>query len=227
MPNDPEGWPGQRQSDMEGWNFRKYHVGLDEGATNTNPITAENVLIGAGPARLAQIEENFRDQVFPIGMMRSANVGQQRMVQQVREIGSRRSYIVSSVTSGNLSMNRVMYSHASLLRVLTIANNDSENLDNPAGRPQGPEFDDSQESVAELTANREYYINMQAEIFDRPLGILFYMLDQRNQPYGAFYCEETMIRNHNMAIQSGSVQMAEQVNAVFDRAMPVAIQTSG
>lgn len=227
MPNNPQGWPGQRQSDMQDWSFRKYHVGLDEGATNTNPVTAENVLIGAGPARLKQVESDFRDQVFPIGMIRSANVGQQKMVQQIREIGSRRAYVISASASGNLSLSRVMYSHVSLLRAVTMANNDQENLDNPAGKPEGTPFADNQDSVAEATSKREFYINMQAEIFDRPMGLLFYFLDQRNQPYGAFYTEDTMVRNHNLAIQPGGVALQEQMNAVFDRAMPVAIQAGG
>lgn len=227
MPNQPEGWDGQRQSDMQDWNFRKYHVGLDEGATNTNPVTAENVLIGAGPARLNQVGAGWTDKVFPIGMIRSANVGQQKMVQQIREIGSRRSYVISSVATGNLSLSRVMYSHVSLLRAVTMANDDQDNLDNPAGLPEGDPFADSQESVAQATANREMYINMQAEIFDRPIGLMFYFLDQRNQAYGGFYCEDTMVRNHNLSIQPGGVALQEQVNAVFDRAMPVAVQAEG
>lgn len=223
MPNNPNAY---EQSAMTDWSFREHHVALDEGGTNTNPITSESVYIGAGPARFTQVGENLTDKVFPIGMIQNANVGQQQMVQQVREVGSRRSYIVSSYSTGNMTLSRVMYSHVSLLRALTVANDDGDRdtLDNKAGLPQGETFQGSDQSdVAEFTAQRQFHINMQAEIFDRPIGVLFYMLDQRNQPYGAMYAEDCMVQNHNFNLQARGVQMAEQVNMMFDRAKPVGI----
>ncbi len=175
------------QSSMENWNFRSWHVGVDQGGKNTNAITSENFLIAAGPARLEQIGEDFLGKVFPIGMLESVSVGQQKMLQQVREIGSRRSYVVSSYATGNLAISRVMYSQASLLRVLTLANGDGDDIDNPAGAGSFGSFSGN---IPADTANNAFWINLQSEIFDRPMGILFYILDQRNNPYGAFYAEE-------------------------------------
>ncbi|NIR25617.1 MAG: hypothetical protein GWN77_01315 [Gammaproteobacteria bacterium] len=205
---------------MENWNFRSWHVGLDVGGKNTNAITSENFLIAAGPARLSQVGDNFVGNVFPIGMLESVSIGQQKMLQQVREIGSRRSYIISSYATGNLAISRVMYSQASLLRVLTLANDDFDNLDNPPGAPIIGAFSGN---VPADTADPALYINLQSELFDRPVGMLFYVLDQRNNPYGAFYAEECQIQTHNVALAAQGVSISEQASMVFDRLVPVSV----
>ena len=153
------------------------------------------------------------------------------MIQQVREVGSRRSYCVSSYATGSLSLSRVMYSQASLLRVITMANDDWKSeggtgdfdIDNPAGSPTGTFF--TGDHVAP-TNQSVWYANLQSEIFDRPLGILIYMLDQRNQPYGAMYAEECCIQTHNFAVAAQGVAISEQVSMVFDRLMPVSVSTA-
>ena len=211
------------QSSMEKWNFRSWHVGLDSGGKNTNPITSENFLIAAGPARLSQAADDFAGKVFPIGMLESVSLNQQKMLQMVREIGSRRSYVISSYATGNLSISRVMYSQASLLRVLTLANDDFDNLDNPPGAPTLGAFEGGQANVASQTADASLYINLQSELFDRPVGLLFYILDQRNNPYGAFYAEECMIQTHNVALAAQGVSISEQASMVFDRLVPVTV----
>ena len=54
-----------------------------------------------------------------------------------------------------------------------------------------PSGDQAGETLAHGQA--ELYINLQAEIFDRALGLLFYMIDQRNAPYGAMYVEDANV----------------------------------
>ena len=213
-------------SNMENWDFRNWHVGYDQGGKNTNAITSENFLIAAGPARLDQVGDNFANKVFPLGMLEQASVSQQKMLQQVREIGSRRTYHISSYASGQLSLSRVMYSQASLLRVLTVANGDGEDLDNPAGANRHVTFEEAggADSVQAQTRDRSFYINMQSELFDRPIGLLFYILDQRNIPYGAMYAEDVMIQTHNFALAAQGVSISEQVSLVFDRLVPVAVE---
>lgn len=207
-------------STLNNWNFRSWHVASDQGGRNANPITSENFLVAAGPARLEQVGENFAQKVFPIGMVESVSIGQQKMLQQVREIGSRRSYIISSYATGNLAISRIMYSQASLLRALTLANDDFSDIDNPPGAPVGNAFNGD---VYENTNDRNFYINLQSELFDRPVGMLFYILDQRNIPYGAFYAEECQIQSHNMALAAQGIQISEQVSMIFDRLVPVSV----
>ena len=222
MANDPNLY---NQSTAQNWAFRSYHMAADQGGANQNPLTAENVFIAAGPARLSQLGENFFDKVFPIGMVESAMINTQKMLQPLRELGSRRTYIIGGHSMGNISLSRVMYSHASLLRVLTIANGDYAgpgDLDNPDGAFRYTPFD-AAESVASQTMKRQFSMNLQAEIFDRPIGLLFYMIDQRNQPYGAMYAEDCMIQNHSLSMVAQGIAMSEQVSMQFDRLNPVAV----
>lgn len=216
---DPNLYP---QSNLEQWVYRSWHVGLDQGGKNTNAITPENVFLAAGPARLSQIGDNFGGKVFPLGLIENFQIGQQKMLQQIREIGSRRSYIIGSYATGSLSMSRVLFSQASLLRVMTIANDDQEDLDNPLSTIRGGTFT-GQQSVSALLAQKAFGINMQAEILDRPIGVLMYILDQRNQPYAGAYIEELMLQSHGLASAAAGVSMSEQISGMFDRILPVQV----
>jgi hypothetical protein len=205
---------------MEEWNFRSWHTGLDVGGKNTNVITAESCLIAAGPARLSDVGDDFANKVFPLGLIENATGGQHKMLQQIREVGSRRSYVVSSYATGSITMSRVMYSQSSFLRVLTAANDDQDGLDNPAGVPQPGAFTGDTPTT---TAEPVWFANLQAEIFDRPIGLLFYMLDQRNNPYGAMYAEDAMVQTHNFALAAQGIALSEQVSMMFDRLNPVVV----
>lgn len=211
------------QSTAADWRFRDWHVAMDQGGKNNNPITSESCLIAAGPPRLSQAAGDFENQVFPIGMLENMQVSQQKMLQQIREIGSRRGYVIGSYASGNISMSRVMYSQASLLRVLTVANQDYEGIDNaPGANFEELAFAGSDE-VPSLTSERVWFSNLQSELFDRPIGLLFYMLDQRNQPYGAMYAEDAMIQTHSFAYAARGVAISERASLMFDRLNPVAV----
>jgi hypothetical protein len=218
MANNPELYS---QSDVKDWSFRSWHVGLDEGGQNTNPITAESVFVAAGPARLTHVSEDIHRKLFPIGLLENAQVSQQKRLQKIREIGSRRCYIIGSHASGNLSMSRVMYSHASLLRALTIANDDWEDIDNPPGANFTEEAYSG--DAAQETSERVFFSNLQSELFDRPIGLLFYFLDQRNNPYGGTYLEDAMVQNHSFSLAAQGVAISERVTMMFDRAQPVAV----
>jgi len=210
------------QSNINNWGFRSYHMALDGGGKNTNAITAENVLIASGPARLSQVGQDFGTRVFPIGLLDNVQISQQKQLQPIREIGSRRNYIIGSYSAGNMSLSRVMFSQASLLHVLYAGSDDRLDIDNPASANLGSTFA-GQDDVAPFTAQRVLSINLQSELFDRPTGQLFYMLDQRNNPYGAFYVEEVMVQSHSVGLSSGSVAISEMISMLFDRAVPVAV----
>jgi hypothetical protein len=216
---DPNRYP---QSNLNQWAYRQWHVALDSSGKNTNPITPENIFLAAGPAQLRDVGDNFGGKVFPLGLIDSWSIGQSKMVQQVREIGSRRSYIIGSYAAGQLQFSRTLFSQASLMRVMTLANDDQEDLDNPLGTLRGGTFT-GQGSVARLAAEKYFAINMQASVLDRPVGILMYILDQRNQPYGACYVENMLLNSHGITAQAQGVVISESVAGMFDRILPVQV----
>lgn len=219
MATDPTRYPA---SNLDQFSFRPWHVGLDMGGKNQNAITPENIFLCAGPARLSDIGGDFATQVFPLGVIEQVSVSQQKSVQPVRELGSRRSYIIGGYSTGQLQLSKVMFAQSSLMVLMTTANGDNEGIDNElAAFPPSPFA--SQADVGRIFAQRNFGINMQSERLDRCIGVLFYMLDQRNLPYGSFYVEELMIQSHGFQAAAQAVAISEQVSAMFDRAVPVQV----
>lgn len=212
-------------STLSNWRFRQFHLALDRGGKNQGTfMSPEATLIAAGPARLDDLGTGdpaaLENLIVPIAVTDNVAVNQNKMLQQIFEIGSRRSYFVSGHTTGTVSISRPMFNGPSLLRLLTAATGDHDSLDNPAGLSTigrdlaGEDLDHGQ---------AELYINLQAEIFDRPLGLLFYMIDQRSNPYGAMYVEEANVQAHAFNIAAQAMTVGENVSLMFDRILPVAV----
>jgi hypothetical protein len=211
-------------STLSNWNFRQFHLNVDRGGKNQGQfMTPEATLIAAGPARLEDLSGAALEKlVIPIAITDNVSVNQNKMLQQIFEVGSRRSYFVSGHTTGTVALARPMFNGPSLMRVLTGATQDTEGLDNDAGMdvisggdPAGRQFNDETEAT--------FYINLQAEIFDRPTGLMVYMIDQRNVPYGAFYIEDCNINAHGFGVASQAMTVVENVSMMFDRVVPVAV----
>jgi hypothetical protein len=218
--------PRYASSTLANWRFRQFHLGLDRGGKNQGTfMSPEATIIAAGPARLQDLGDatNFANLVVPIAVTDNVSVSQNKMVQQIFEIGSRRSYFVGGHTTGNVSLSRPMFNGPSLLRLLTAATGDYDDLDNPAGLstiggdPAGTAIDEGQSVL---------YINLQAEIFDRPLGLFFYHVDQRNVPFGAMYIEDANVQAHGFNIAGQALTIVENVSLMFDRLVPVAVTSA-
>jgi len=214
-------------STVSDWEFRKFHLELDRGGRNTGTfMTGEATLIAAGPPRLADAIGSLESTVIPIAVTENVSVNQNKMLQQVFEIGSRRSYFVSGHVTGSIGFSRPMFNGPSLLRVLTGAQKDKVNLDQGAGVAPGQTSSGTREQSLPNANEPEFYINLHAEIFDRPLGLMFMMIDQRNREYAKMYVEDAMIQAHAFNIASQAMTIAENVSLMFDRIVPVAIAAS-
>ena len=217
------------KSTLANWSFRQFHLALDRGGKNQGTfMTPESTLIAAGPARMVDAKASntstgIAGLIVPIAGTDNVAVNQNKMLQQIFEIGSRRSYFVSGHTTGTVSMSRPMFNGPSLMRLLTSATQDHDNLEEPAGLS----------TIGDLTGEpadpgqADFYINLQAEIFDRPLGLLFYMIDQRNVPYGGMYVEDANIQAHAFNIAAQAMTVVENISMMFDRISPVAVTDQG
>jgi hypothetical protein len=211
-------------STLNKWSFREFHMAMDRGGKNQGTfMTPESTLIAAGPARLADLGGAGLDRlIVPIAVTDNVAVNQNKMLQQIFEIGSRRSYFVSGHTTGTVSLSRPMFNGPSVLRLVTAATGDHDNLENPAGLSTIG----SDSAIAGSTLNEaqaEFYINLQAEIFDRALGLMFYMVDQRNNKYGAMYIEDCNVQAHAFNLAAQAITLVENISMMFDRILPVAI----
>lgn len=219
------------QSTIANWRFRQFHLAFDRGGKNQGSfMTPEATLIAAGPARLADMGQvgsgdpsSLQGRIIPIAVTDNVAVNQNKMLQQIFEIGSRRSYFVSGHTTGTVSLSRPMFNGPSLLRVLTAGMADYLGLENPAGLATINGQDSAFAGAAFDNKQAEFYINLQAEIFDRALGLMFYMIDQRNQPYGAMYVEDANVQAHAFNLAAQAMTIVENVSMMFDRIVPVAV----
>ena len=119
-----------------------------------------------------------------------------------------------------------MFNGPSLLRVLTGAQKDKVNLDQDDGIAPGQTSSGTRETSLPDANEPEFYVNLHAELFDRPLGLMFLMMDQRNREYAKMYVEDCMIQAHAFNIASQAMTIAENVSLMFDRIVPVAIRES-
>jgi hypothetical protein len=71
-----------------------------------------------------------------------------------------------------------------------------------------------------------FFINLMSELFSQPFGIGVIMRDNKNENYGAFYCEDTMITSHSFGISSSSTLITEAVNFQCDAAVPLQFSTN-
>lgn len=215
-------------SRVDNWSFRKFHLASDKGGLNAGLfMTSEAVLIAAGPPRLDDTRSSgLATSIIPIALTDNVSVSQNKLLQQIFEIGARRSYFVSGRVTGSIALSRPMFNGPSLLRLLA-GNNKAEGLNNADGqRPGLLPAKGNGDGIGDIPDENEaeFWINLQAEVFDRPLGLYMYMIDQRERPFGGMYIEDCMIQAHAFNLAAQGITVPENVSMMFDRIQPVAVR---
>lgn len=192
------------------WDFRNKHVDhqYNDDHGSNHFISSETTLIAAGPAELSQDPNVTGDdggigittEVTPLAILDSAVVRQQNALQRVFEIGSKRNYFIPGRTVGSLSLDKVMYNKKSLLRLMYDRVED-EDIDVAPGDERAYKL----------------WVGLANQVFEYPVGLAFYFVDQSMSPYGAFYCEYCYIDNHQLGIRAGSVVISESATVQFDK----------
>jgi len=82
--------------------------------TGTGFVSAESVILAAGlPGQPADVNT-----LIPIGLVENANIQQNKALQQLFEIGSRRPFFIPGRHQIQASLSRVMFNGPSLLKAL-------------------------------------------------------------------------------------------------------------
>lgn len=226
------GADGAPVAHLRDWEFREFHV--EEDVSGEKFVNAASTLIAAGPPLLrdavgggqvqtGQGRDTKKTFVFPIGIVEAVSVSQARQLQRLFEIGSKRSYFVPGRTVGQLSITRTLFDGPSLMRALM------------AYLPEAliGRFDADQllESKAILSANEirnapgygDFFINLDSEAFDNPLGLFIAHKDSAADNYGGFYLENAFLNSHQMSISATSTLIAEGVTIQYDRIVPLRV----
>jgi len=217
------------------WEFANRHV--QDNLTGHQFVSAKSVLIAAGPPRKEDIGANWNS-LYPIGVVDNVGMGQNRGLQQLFEVGSNRSYFLPGRTVNSITFGRVLFYGPSLMRVLyayypsdkmgaqPIHNVGQEGVLNDPDRT--PQIMDNPGSSGggQREHNKDFFINLASDLFDKPLGIMVWMESGDGKPYGAFYLSEMYLQAHQMNINANSVIIAEGVNAQFTQVNPVDLSGS-
>ena len=234
------------------WNWQGENVQTE--VTQGEYVSAESTLLLAGPSRLSMLSVDSdvldtTNSLLPIGLIQNMNVSQQRQLNKIFEVGSKRSYFVPGRLFGNFQVGRIMFYGPSLLRMMyalapfgddALGNfgNDLNTDPDSSGNLLSslPAYDGlfpNQElqnapgfgGTADETTNRDLFLNLNSELFNVPFGLCMVMKDTRDRPYGAFYMEDCMLEMHNFQVDSGSVVIAENVSGQFDAISPIQLSS--
>jgi len=228
------------------WDFHNYHVQQD--LKGGQFVSAESTLVAAGPPNLDAATDGSGSNsgdgvVYPIGMLESVGIQQNKQLQRIFEIGSTRSYFVPGRTIGSVSIGRTFYYGPSLMRVLYAyyrnkvgTNNskfdvgesgdatitiDGQVVPNPAFPLLNTTTVESLHGIQRAPGEDYFWIDLASDVFAQPTGLAIYFKDANSTSVGALYCEESYIQGHQMTVSSGSVLIMEGVSMQYDRIRPI------
>jgi hypothetical protein len=100
-------------SDTNGPNTTQHH---DVYGTGTGFVSSESVILAAGmPTLDGQGDLNT---LVPIGLVENANIQQNKALQQLFEVGSRRPFFIPGRHQIQAALSRVMFNGPSLMKAL-------------------------------------------------------------------------------------------------------------
>lgn len=192
------------------WKFQDNYVErvMDNAAyTAAHP---DDTLIMAGPPRTPDPKnaQSIENNLLAIGHLQQVQFTQQKPTQPVMAIGSGRTFFVSGKAQGQCTLGRLFVNGRNLLRVL------HHNM-----RTTGMKVEDMDDRPARSAA-RQYYINLDSELYLIPFGLGALFRDKIHHVLGGFYSELSMITTYAIGLTAGQNMVMEQVNVVFDRLMP-------
>lgn len=216
------------------WDFLKKHVdesALTEVSNNVgvragNFISSESILLAAGPAKLATAAETVLSTLKPIGVCDTIQVSTQKNVMQLYEIGSRVPYLIPGRPVTQFQISRVLFNGDSLLAALTagLDLNEADYLGSVMGAP-GADFPlvaDIPPSSVDDTGR--FYMNLSSHFFNNPFGLGMFFKDSESQWVAAFYAENCIIQNHQMAVQGQNMIVMENALVRCTTFQPIAVQ---
>lgn len=218
-----------------------YDEYVQGGMTDGRYQNAAYTLLAAGPPRLANLPGGATglgvglgsgngDQIaFPMGIVQNFNMGHNKSLTRVFELGSERSYFIPGRTIGQLSFSRVMYHGPSLLRALYAYYQD---LIPPTLVPSvfpniGAATVANPHDVKIPPGYENIFLNLASDLFNQPVGMLMILKDSNEDVLGAGYFEACWVPNHTMATDAMGTVIQESVAIQFERMVPVATTVVG
>ena len=191
------------------------------------------------------IAEDSGIAAYPIGVIDSSAIQQDRNLQQIFEIGSTRSYLMSARTITQMSINRILYNGPSMLRCLYAYYPTSQLTEkNPYSIFSADEYEghsmqapilsagsgqpsvDNLPDINDAPGYGDFWMNLASDLFSHPMGLVIFIKDNNKRNVAAMYLEECYIQNHSFQMSANSVVMAESCTIRCDRIHPIAVRAA-
>lgn len=199
------------------WKFKEQHVQKSELQDTTtgkfgNFISSESIVLAAGPAGSAQY--NIA-KLIPIGVCDTIQIGQNKTIQQLWEIGSREPYFIPGRNFITGTIGRVLFNGDSLMGAVYRTDQTVEedpSVIEPAGTLTGT-----------VDNPGAFYMNLASDLFNRPFGMALFMKDSENEWIAAFYLENCYIQAHSLTLQSQQIVVGENIQFRCSKIVPISV----
>ena len=183
-------------------------------------LSSESSILCAGPR---QMGEDTTD-VVPVGLVQNAQLSQNRQIQQLFEVGSRKPFFIPGRTLTQLGISRILFDGPSLMKAMYMNTKDNDTVgvpnvdaDDSGQAPSAPYTDDVLENSGSL------YINLAAEFFNRPTGLAFVFEDMaQGRDMGGIYLENCYLQTHSISMSGQQTVLLENVGVRCGAVVPFA-----
>jgi hypothetical protein len=201
------------------WEFKEAHVEPDVLNKNENFVSSESIVICAGPA-FVDAKIDLQGQLFPIGILESAAVVQNKQIQQLFEIGSRKPYMIPGRTRVQIGLSRVIFNGDSLLAAMYYGHTDYKGI--------LPVHDASEDSPGHSsnypsTGEGNFYLNLASSFFNKPFGLALIIHDSEDEQTAMILVQNCMVQSHQMNIGANQTIVMENVNIIADSIQPIIV----
>lgn len=236
--------------DVQRWNFKENYVQADENqGFSANFLKGESTLVAIGPASAfgatGATEGTMQSsKIVGIGLTPQIGIQQSLPVQRIFEIGSRRAHFLDGIPMGGGSMGRLLYNGPSLLRALYFVsyekNGDITDIAIDGLGPTGTanpnqqylkevfsSYNSRASAIFKNNKNNYLWLSLWDERLTLPFGMCLIFKDGGGRYAGALYLENCKVTGHNFGVQAGANMLMENLQFMFDRAVPVFVAPVG
>jgi len=215
------------------WDFQSKHVqelGVFKG---NNFISSESIVLCAVPYNTSGGPDDSVASWIPIGLLENITIQQNKQLQSMFEIGSKKMFNIPGRTYRKVNLSRIMFNGPSIMKAVSQHNLEygtkpgTENvLDNQ--QTAQSQLDDApgngvnSDYVADYDAAPNLYIDLASGFFNHPVHLGMVFKDSDNDNYGAFAMADCYVQSHQMSITGQQTVVMENISMVCTDIIPAA-----
>jgi hypothetical protein len=182
-------------------------------------LSSESSILCAGPREMGTTTD-----VVPVGLVQNAQLSQNRQIQQLFEVGSRKPFFIPGRTLTQLGVSRILFDGPSLMKAMymNVTTSPTVGVPNVDAADSGQSPSDPYTGTA-IDGSGSLYINLAAEFFNRPTGLAFVFQDMaQGEDMGGIYLENCYLQTHSISMSGQQTVLLENVGVRCGGVVPFA-----